>query len=308
LDRGEASFVYLFISSELSRSSAPALHCSPRSPTRADPPGVSAGVLASRGVTAPGRLAPAPFPLTQTSLTQPQLLAELHPHSPVPRQYLPLGHWRCCSVTELVVARKWFTPPRRCGGGGGCSVRWLIAVGALLRCPLVLYAPRAGRTPPAGEGGCAAGSLPPSHYLKLGPAVRCRSSPEFPFRFIWVLGWSTPCKLAPRAHTAHVQLMRSGVMNCNAVAGDIQWAVHGKCTALPFAMLGYCWPMSTHVGCCRDQRCDAVGCRHRCRLLSLMSATFDDVGYFSSTAARCRLFSFFRLAQPRRCCRLTGNQ
>ena len=56
---------------------------------------------------------------------------------------------------------------------------------------LVLYTPRAGRTLPAGEGGCAAGSLPPSHYLKLGPAVRCRSSPEFPFRFIWVLGWST---------------------------------------------------------------------------------------------------------------------
>ena len=56
---------------------------------------------------------------------------------------------------------------------------------------LVLCAPRAGRTLPAGEGGCAAGSLPPSHYLKLGPAVRCRSSPEFPFRFIWVLGWST---------------------------------------------------------------------------------------------------------------------
>jgi hypothetical protein len=26
----------------------------------------------------------------------------------------------------------------------------------------------AGRTLPAGEGGCAAGSLPPSHYLKLG--------------------------------------------------------------------------------------------------------------------------------------------
>jgi hypothetical protein len=56
---------------------------------------------------------------------------------------------------------------------------------------LVLYTPRAGRTLPAGEGGCAAGSLPPSHYLKLGPAVRCRSSPGFPFRFIWVLGWST---------------------------------------------------------------------------------------------------------------------
>jgi hypothetical protein len=56
---------------------------------------------------------------------------------------------------------------------------------------LVLCTPRAGRTLPAGEGGCAAVSLPPSHYLKLGPAVRCRSSPEFPFRFIWVLGWST---------------------------------------------------------------------------------------------------------------------
>jgi hypothetical protein len=30
---------------------------------------------------------------------------------------------------------------------------------------LVLYAPLAGRTLPAGEGGCAAGWLPPSHYL-----------------------------------------------------------------------------------------------------------------------------------------------
>jgi hypothetical protein len=53
---------------------------------------------------------------------------------------------------------------------------------------LVLYAPLAGRTLPAGEGGCAAGWLPPPHYLNNGPAVRCRSSPEFPFRFIWVLG------------------------------------------------------------------------------------------------------------------------
>jgi hypothetical protein len=33
--------------------------------------------------------------------------------------------------------------------------------------------------------------LPLPGYLKLGPAVRCRSPPEFPFRFIWVLGWST---------------------------------------------------------------------------------------------------------------------
>jgi hypothetical protein len=49
---GFCGYLSLFISSKLSRSSAPAPHCSPRSPTRADPPGVSAGVLASRGVTA----------------------------------------------------------------------------------------------------------------------------------------------------------------------------------------------------------------------------------------------------------------
>jgi hypothetical protein len=42
-------FVYLFISSKLSRSSAPALHCSPRSPaTRADPPGPARRLLAPR--------------------------------------------------------------------------------------------------------------------------------------------------------------------------------------------------------------------------------------------------------------------
>jgi hypothetical protein len=34
----------LFISPKPSRSSAPALHCSPGSPARADPPGVSAEV------------------------------------------------------------------------------------------------------------------------------------------------------------------------------------------------------------------------------------------------------------------------
>jgi hypothetical protein len=35
---------------------------------------------------------------------------------------------------------------------------------------------------------------PPAALSKRGPAVcnvRCRSSPEFPFRFTWVLGWST---------------------------------------------------------------------------------------------------------------------
>jgi hypothetical protein len=42
-------------------------------------------------------------------------------------------------------------------------------------------------------GSWLAAPLPPRRpaLSKLGPAVRCRSSPEFPFRFIWVLGWST---------------------------------------------------------------------------------------------------------------------
>ena len=41
-----------------------------------------------------------------------------------------------------------------------------------------------------------AGPLPLPHYLKPGPAVRCISPPEFPFRFIWVLGWPTRCLCA----------------------------------------------------------------------------------------------------------------
>jgi hypothetical protein len=70
------------------------LHC-PRLP----------GVSAWHGIPGPsrvvesrrhGRLASAPSPLTQAPLIQPQLLAKLHPHSPVPRLCLPLGHWRCC--------------------------------------------------------------------------------------------------------------------------------------------------------------------------------------------------------------------
>ena len=43
----------------------------PGIPLERTPPGVSAGVLASLGVTAPGRLAPVPSPLTQTPLVQP---------------------------------------------------------------------------------------------------------------------------------------------------------------------------------------------------------------------------------------------
>ena len=44
------------------------------------------------------------------------------------------------------------------------------------------------------------------HYLKLGPAVWCRSSPEFPFRFIWVLGWSTWCLCANDRDTEFIRL------------------------------------------------------------------------------------------------------
>jgi hypothetical protein len=47
----------------------------------------------------------------------------------------------------------------------------------------------AGRTFPAGERGSAAGSLLSSQYPNYTWAcVLCRPSPEFPFRFIWVLG------------------------------------------------------------------------------------------------------------------------
>jgi hypothetical protein len=49
----------------------------------------------------------------------------------------------------------------------------------------------AGRTPPAGERGSAAGSLLSSHYPNCTWAcVLCRPSPELPFHFVWFLGYS----------------------------------------------------------------------------------------------------------------------
>jgi hypothetical protein len=84
------SIVYLFISSELSRSSAPALHCSPRSPTRADPPGVSAEVLASRGVTALGRLGTSTRPVPS------------NPNSPDPA--VVRSCWQSCTHTLHIVS------------------------------------------------------------------------------------------------------------------------------------------------------------------------------------------------------------
>jgi hypothetical protein len=50
-----------------------------------------------------------------------------------------------------------------------------------------------GERSPLGRAAALLAGYPPptTHYLNNGPAVRCRSSPEFPFRFIWVLGWST---------------------------------------------------------------------------------------------------------------------
>ena len=41
-----------------------------------------------------------------------------------------------------------------------------------------------GERSPLGMAAALLARCPPSHYPKLGPAVRCRSSPEFPFRFI----------------------------------------------------------------------------------------------------------------------------
>jgi hypothetical protein len=109
---------------------------------------------------APGRLAPVPFPLTQTPLIQPQLLAELHPHSPVPRQHPPLGHRRVLFCHSLVLS---------------CLIHAV-----------------AGRTFPAGERGSAAGSLLSSHCPSCTWAcVLCRPSPELPFHFVWFRGWST---------------------------------------------------------------------------------------------------------------------
>jgi hypothetical protein len=104
---------------------------------------------------------------------------------------------------------------------------------------LVLYTPRAGRTLPAGEGGCTAGSLPPSHYLKLGPAVRCRSSPEFPFRFIWVLAHARPAYVGGEArHPRKKRNLRRGLaaytnLFCGWVL--VSAAVHRLYTA-PYAL------------------------------------------------------------------------
>jgi hypothetical protein len=56
--------------------------------------------------------------------------------------------------------------------------------------------------------------MPPSHYLKLRPAVRCRSSPEFPFRFVWVLGWSTRylCANDPTPCTCKTNYLRISML------------------------------------------------------------------------------------------------
>jgi hypothetical protein len=42
-------------------------------------------------------------------------------------------------------------------------------------CLILIHASCWGRALPAGEGGCAAGSLPPSHYLKLEPSKEAAS-------------------------------------------------------------------------------------------------------------------------------------
>jgi hypothetical protein len=66
----------------------------------------------------------------------------------------------------------------------GGSADWLVLVLSYTRHWL-------GERSPLGRAAALLAGYPPSHYRNNGPAVRCRSSPEFPFRFIWVLGWST---------------------------------------------------------------------------------------------------------------------
>jgi hypothetical protein len=46
---------------------------------------------------------------------------------------------------------------------------------------------KTGRTLPAGEGGCAAGSLPPSHYLKLDS--HCKSESKTAPHVIEEVSW-----------------------------------------------------------------------------------------------------------------------
>jgi hypothetical protein len=76
----------------------------------------------------------------------------------------------------------------------------------------------AGRTPPAGERGSAAGSLLSSRRPKYTWAcVLCRPSPELPFHFVWFLGWST----------RHLALDPSSVLY-------LQAATQAMCTLCPY--------------------------------------------------------------------------
>jgi hypothetical protein len=133
---------------------------------RHDP--LPAGVIASRGATAPGRLAPAPSNLNSPAAAA--VAGKAAPTQPCSRQYLPLGHASPATFPgHLLLPEKCYScsqqrklRPSRCAGGGP---------GVRPTCGSCAYR-------------LAAGVL----RKKLGPAVRCRSPPEFPFRFIWVVG------------------------------------------------------------------------------------------------------------------------
>ena len=81
--------------------------------------------------------------------------------------------WTCCSGWPW----PWRRMPRRCPGGS-------LSIPFLSYTRLVL-----GERSPLGRAAALLARCPPPTALsKLGPAVRCRSSPEFPFRFILYLG------------------------------------------------------------------------------------------------------------------------
>jgi hypothetical protein len=88
------------------------------------------------------------------------------------------------------------------------------------------------KRPPLGRAAALLARCPPPTSLsKPGPAVRCRSSPEFPFRFTWVLGWSTRYLWAndPTPCTCNTHYLRasSGCLGPGLVLSYTRHGGHG---------------------------------------------------------------------------------
>jgi hypothetical protein len=91
-----------------------------------------------------------------------------------------LRHIGPCSVIDLTWAR-FFSGGEGRGGEG-------LVLSCLIHASCWADAPRWG-----GRAAALLARCPPPTTSNLDLlSVRCRSSPEFPFRFIWVLGWKIP--------------------------------------------------------------------------------------------------------------------